>query len=163
MKTKSTTVPIAQNQIRRSGPYSSNKIRRSGPLRGKTLEVEFLGEFESISETALDHESEDPLGTFGEITLDNNISRYSPFKNKKSLTTGNGAIRFATLAHHWIMVYIIVIDKILRSNSSSNDILPSCQAVVHTAVHRSTLTNYTTAINPSTISSSATSYIHDCA
>jgi hypothetical protein len=34
------------------------------------LEVEFLGEFESIFETALDHESENLLGTFGEITLD---------------------------------------------------------------------------------------------
>ncbi len=40
-----------------------------------TLEVEFLGEFESIFETALDHESEDLLGTFGEITLDKKISR----------------------------------------------------------------------------------------
>jgi hypothetical protein len=35
-----------------------------------TLEVEFLGEFESIFETALDQGSEDLLGTFGEITLD---------------------------------------------------------------------------------------------
>ncbi len=41
----------------------------------RTLEVEFLGEFESIFETALVHESGDQLGTFGEITLDKKISR----------------------------------------------------------------------------------------
>ncbi len=46
---------------------------------GKTLKVEFLGKFEFIFETALDHASEDPLGTFGEITLDRKISRYCPF------------------------------------------------------------------------------------
>jgi hypothetical protein len=43
-------------------------IPRSGPYHRKTLEVEFLGKFESLLETALDHESEDQLGTFGEIT-----------------------------------------------------------------------------------------------
>jgi hypothetical protein len=47
-----------------------SKIGRNGPKRGKILEVEFLGEFESIFETDLDHESEDQLGTFGEIILD---------------------------------------------------------------------------------------------
>jgi hypothetical protein len=47
-----------------------DKIRRSGPYRGKTLEVEFPGEFEFIFETALDHESKDQLGTLGETTLD---------------------------------------------------------------------------------------------
>ncbi len=57
-----------------------NKICRSGPYRGKTLEVEFLGEFESMFETALDQESEDLLGTFGEITLDKKVSRYFLFK-----------------------------------------------------------------------------------
>ncbi len=31
--------------------------------RGKSLEVQFFGEFESIFETALDHESEYQLGT----------------------------------------------------------------------------------------------------
>jgi hypothetical protein len=43
------------------------------------LEVEFFAEFESIFETALYHESEDQLGTFGEITLDKKISRYCLF------------------------------------------------------------------------------------
>jgi hypothetical protein len=57
-----------------------SKIRRSGPWRGKTLEVKFLGEFEPKFETALDQESEDLLGTFGEITLDRKISRYCLFK-----------------------------------------------------------------------------------
>ncbi len=36
----------------------------------RTLEIEFLGEFKSIIETALVYESGDQLGTFGEITLD---------------------------------------------------------------------------------------------
>jgi hypothetical protein len=36
----------------------------------RTLEVEFLGKFEPIFETALVYESGDQLGTFGEITLD---------------------------------------------------------------------------------------------
>ncbi len=61
-------------------PIANRKIRRSGPYCGKTLEVEFFGEFESIFETALYHESEGQLGTFGEITLDKKISRYCPFK-----------------------------------------------------------------------------------
>jgi hypothetical protein len=39
------------------------------PIARKTLEVEFIGEVESIFETALDHESEDQLSTFGEITI----------------------------------------------------------------------------------------------
>jgi hypothetical protein len=39
-------------------------------VQKKILEVEFLGEFESIFKTALDRKSEDQLGTFGEITLD---------------------------------------------------------------------------------------------
>jgi hypothetical protein len=39
----------------------------------RTLEVEFLGEFESIFENALVYESGDQLGTFGEITLDKKI------------------------------------------------------------------------------------------
>jgi hypothetical protein len=50
-------------------------VMRYGPLHGiklhskkKTLEVEFLGEFESIFKTALNHKSEDLLGTFREIT-----------------------------------------------------------------------------------------------
>jgi hypothetical protein len=47
-------------------------------LRRKTLEVEFFCEFESIFETALDHESEDQLGSFSAITLDKKISRYCP-------------------------------------------------------------------------------------
>ncbi len=45
----------------------------------QTLEVEYLGKFESIFETALDQESEGQLGTFGEITLDKKISCYCPF------------------------------------------------------------------------------------
>jgi hypothetical protein len=44
------------------------------------LEIEFLGEFESIFEAALVNESGDQSGTFGEITLDKKISRYCPFK-----------------------------------------------------------------------------------
>ncbi len=47
--------------------------------RGKTLEVKYLCELESIFETALEKESEDQLGTFGKITLDKKISRYCPF------------------------------------------------------------------------------------
>ncbi len=47
-----------------------NPIRRSSPQRGKTLKVEYLGEFESIFEIALDHESGDLIGSFGEITFD---------------------------------------------------------------------------------------------
>jgi hypothetical protein len=48
----------------------------------KTLEVEYLGEFESIFETAFDQESEDQFGSFGKITLDKKISRYCPFKTQ---------------------------------------------------------------------------------
>jgi hypothetical protein len=44
------------------------------------LKVEYLVEFESKFETVLDDESGSQLGTFGEITLDNKISRYCPFK-----------------------------------------------------------------------------------
>ncbi len=36
----------------------------------KDLRSRFIGKFESIFETALDHESEDQLSTFGEITND---------------------------------------------------------------------------------------------
>jgi hypothetical protein len=61
-------------------PIAHNKIPGSGPLRRRTLEAKFLGEFESIFETALDHESGDQLGTFGEITLDKKISCYCPLK-----------------------------------------------------------------------------------
>jgi hypothetical protein len=39
-------------------------------MKKKTLEVDFLGEFDSTFKTALDHESEDQLSTFGEITFD---------------------------------------------------------------------------------------------
>ncbi len=46
----------------------------------KTLEVEFLSEFESMFKTALDQELEDLLGTVDEITLDKKISQYCPFK-----------------------------------------------------------------------------------
>ncbi len=42
-------------------------------------ELEFPSEFESIFETALDHEHEDQLGTYGEINLDKKISRCCPF------------------------------------------------------------------------------------
>ncbi len=51
-------------------PIAQSKICRSRPDHRKTLEFEFLGEFESVFETALDPESEDLMGTFGEITLD---------------------------------------------------------------------------------------------
>ncbi len=57
-----------------------NKITSCKKCLRKTLKVEFFGEFESIFETSLDHESEDQLGSFGEITLDKIISSYSPFK-----------------------------------------------------------------------------------
>ncbi len=93
----------AQNQTRRSGPehitnsaavahsaqpnlsqwpIAHSKICRSGPSRGNTLEVEFLREFKSIFQTALDQESEDQLGTFGKITLHQKISRYCPLKGR---------------------------------------------------------------------------------
>ncbi len=52
----------------------------------RTLEIELLGEFESIFETALVHESGDQLGNFGQITFDKKISRYCPFKAALSLT-----------------------------------------------------------------------------
>ncbi len=45
--------------------------------------VEFLGGFKSIFEIALDRESGDQLGTFGEITLDKKISRYCPFNHNR--------------------------------------------------------------------------------
>ncbi len=61
-------------------PLAHNKIRRHGPWRGKTLEFEFLNEFESIFKTALNHESEDQLGTFGEITLDKKSHTTVPFR-----------------------------------------------------------------------------------
>ncbi len=61
-------------------PIAHNKICCGGPQRGRTLEIKFLGELEFIFETALDHESGDQLGTFGEITLDKKISCYCPFK-----------------------------------------------------------------------------------
>jgi hypothetical protein len=41
----------------------------------------------TIFETALDHESEDQLGTSGEIVLDRKISRYCPFKAIKGVFT----------------------------------------------------------------------------
>ncbi len=62
-------------------PIALGKIHCSGLQHRKTLEVEFLGEFEYKFETALDQESEDLLGTFGEIILDKKISRYCLFKN----------------------------------------------------------------------------------
>ncbi len=46
----------------------------------KDLRSQILGEFKSIFETALDHESEDQLGTFGETTFNKKVSRYCPFK-----------------------------------------------------------------------------------
>jgi hypothetical protein len=51
-------------------PIAHNQICHSGPWPGRTLEIKYLGEFESIFETALDHESGDQVGTFGDITLD---------------------------------------------------------------------------------------------
>jgi hypothetical protein len=42
--------------------------------------VEYLGEFESIFETTLDHISAGQLPTFGEVILDRKISRYCPLK-----------------------------------------------------------------------------------
>jgi hypothetical protein len=42
-----------------------------------TFKVDYLGEFESIFETASDHEPGDPLGTFGEITLEKNLTLLS--------------------------------------------------------------------------------------
>ncbi len=51
-------------------PIAHNKFRQSGPQHGRNSEVKFLGKFESIFETAIDHESGDQLGTFGEITLE---------------------------------------------------------------------------------------------
>ncbi len=45
------------------------------------IEVEFLGEFKSVFETALDHESGEKLGTFVWITLGKKISRYCPYKD----------------------------------------------------------------------------------
>jgi hypothetical protein len=38
-----------------------------------TLKVEHLGEFESVFETALDHESGDQVVTSGEISFDKNL------------------------------------------------------------------------------------------
>jgi hypothetical protein len=46
----------------------------------RTLEVKFLGKFESKFENALVYESGDQLGTLCEISLDKKISRYCPFK-----------------------------------------------------------------------------------
>ncbi len=63
-------------------PIAQSKIRHSGPSCGNTLEVEFLREFKSIFQTALDHESKDQLGTFGKITLDKQISRYCFLKGR---------------------------------------------------------------------------------
>ncbi len=47
-----------------------NKIRPRGPKQRKTLQFEFLGESKSVFVAALDRESGDQLGTFGEISLD---------------------------------------------------------------------------------------------
>jgi hypothetical protein len=46
-----------------------DKIRVVAHSAEKTSKLKFLSEFESIFETALDHKSEDQLGTFGEINL----------------------------------------------------------------------------------------------
>jgi hypothetical protein len=46
----------------------------------RTLEVKFLGKFESIFKNALAYESGDQLGSLGEITLDKKNSCYCPFK-----------------------------------------------------------------------------------
>jgi hypothetical protein len=45
-----------------------NQIRRSGPIALKDLKIEYLDEFKSIFDDALDHESGNLLGTFGEMT-----------------------------------------------------------------------------------------------
>ncbi len=56
-----------------------DKIRVVAYSAEKTYKSKFLSEFESIFETALDHKSEDQLGTFGEINLHKKISGYCPF------------------------------------------------------------------------------------
>ncbi len=61
-------LPIADNQIVQHWPTVHNQVRARGPERGRNLKVEYLGEFESISKIALNRESGDQLGTFGEIT-----------------------------------------------------------------------------------------------
>jgi hypothetical protein len=50
--------------------HSAEQNSLQWPIARKDLRSGFLGEFESIFETALDHKSDDQLGTFGEITLD---------------------------------------------------------------------------------------------
>ncbi len=60
VKLESTTWPIVNNQIRRSGPEQG----------GRTLKVENLGDFKSMFETALHHKSADQLGTFGKVPFD---------------------------------------------------------------------------------------------
>ncbi len=55
------------------------EIRRSGPQCGRSLKVEYLGIFEYIIETDLDHESGDHLGTVGEANFNKKILCYCPF------------------------------------------------------------------------------------
>jgi hypothetical protein len=47
-----------------------NPICHSGPLCGGTFKPEYLGKFHFKIYTALDHDSDDQLGTFGGTTLD---------------------------------------------------------------------------------------------
>jgi hypothetical protein len=51
----------------------------------RTLEVEFLGKFESMFENALAYESGDQLGCFGEITVDKKSHATVPLKRTCSL------------------------------------------------------------------------------
>jgi hypothetical protein len=46
------------------------RTKKKAALAHLCLEVEFPCELKPVFETALDHESEDQLGTFSEITLD---------------------------------------------------------------------------------------------
>jgi hypothetical protein len=75
-KATCSPLPIAHNQVHRSGPQRIEKFA------AVALEVEFPCEFESIFETALDYESDDQLGTYGEIILDKIISLCCRFKVK---------------------------------------------------------------------------------
>jgi hypothetical protein len=70
----------------------------------RNFQVENLGVFESIFETASEHEPRDKLATFGEITLDIKISRYCPIKAAKMIRS-----LFLVLESSWQIIFTALI------------------------------------------------------
>jgi hypothetical protein len=63
-------------------------------------------------ETALDHESEDQLDTFGEITLDKKISCYCPFNYGKFLDFPQVIPGKSSIVHEYLREFAKIYDSI---------------------------------------------------